>query len=57
MRLTRKKRSETIISFCKICDTVYYPKIENDKLIYICRNCGNKDISNNHIVHRNDYKK
>jgi len=44
------------INFCKICDTVYYPKIENDKLIYICRNCGNKDISNNRIVHRNDYR-
>jgi len=44
------------INFCKICNTVYYPKIKNDKLIYICRNCGNEDISNNHIVHRNDYR-
>lgn len=44
------------INFCKICDMVYYPKIKNDKLIYICRNCGNEDVSNNHIVHRNDYR-
>ena len=51
-----KKSSESIICFCSVCNTVYYPKIEDDDLILICRNCGNKEKSNNHIVHRNDYK-
>jgi len=44
------------INFCTVCNTVYYPKIEGDELMSICRNCGNKDVADNHIVHRNEYK-
>ena len=32
--------------FCNLCDNMYYISIEPDnpnKLVYYCRNCGNKD--------------
>lgn len=34
------------MDFCKICNNMYYIKIENedcDTLIYYCRKCGNED--------------
>lgn len=34
------------MDFCKICNNMYYIKIENedsDSLIYYCRKCGNED--------------
>jgi DNA-directed RNA polymerase subunit M/transcription elongation factor TFIIS len=34
--------------FCKLCDNMYYISIDPDdsnKLVYYCRNCGNKDAT------------
>ncbi len=36
------------MDFCKVCNNMYYIKIENenddcDSLIYYCRKCGNED--------------
>ena len=34
------------MEFCKVCDNLYYMKInseDNDNLIYYCRNCGHED--------------
>ena len=34
------------MDFCKICNNMYYIKIQNDdcdSLIYYCRKCGNED--------------
>ena len=36
------------MEFCKVCDNLYYMKInseDNDNLIYYCRNCGNEETN------------
>ncbi len=52
-----KNETYSNIKFCSNCDSAYYSKVENKKLIYICRNCGNQEDSFNPIVHTNDYRR
>ena len=37
--------SNQTIRFCDLCDNKYYHQIQDDKLIYYCRVCGNKDLN------------
>ena len=43
------------ITFCSICECVFYWRAEDGKLTNICRNCGNTEESKNPIVHENNY--
>ena len=36
--------------FCSVCDNMYYIRINNNSLLYYCRNCGNEDAFNDNIV-------
>ena len=48
------------MKFCENCDFMLYIKLEDDKLTYECKNCGNKidhkknDIDN--CIYSKDYK-
>jgi DNA-directed RNA polymerase subunit M/transcription elongation factor TFIIS len=48
--------------FCKLCQNMYYIKIDDEdesKFNYYCRNCGNEEesLSSNVVVSRTEFKK
>ena len=51
-----QEKNKSNITFCSICESVFYWRAEDGKLTNICRNCGNTEESNNPIVHENNYQ-
>ena len=47
------------VKFCKECDSLFFIQHNDDtnSLNYICRNCGNTELCNHHLIHEQDYSK
>ena len=47
------------VKFCNQCDSLYFIQhnSNDNKLNYICKNCGNQEECEQHLIHEQDYKK
>ena len=47
------------VKFCSQCDSLYFiqHKTHDNKLNYVCKNCGNQEECEKHLIHEQDYKK
>ena len=45
------------MNFCKTCDNKLYPLEEEDKLYLSCQDCGFKEINENTVIERKNFKK
>ena len=39
-----QEKNKSNITFCSICESVFYWRAEDGKLTNICRNCGNTEV-------------
>ena len=44
------------MKFCSVCQNMYYPRLEDGKLMNVCLSCMNKEIRTDFVISSKNYK-